>query len=300
MSIAEIPLPRHFDRAWMLDFLGARAVPGLECVAGGAYRRSLRLSGRAITFDVRLGGQSSARTVRVRTSGTVSDECIRRTVTQMLDLDSDLRGFLRVAKADTHLRTLVQRRPGIRLPRYVDPFECLVRAILGQLVSVAAARTITARLVANFGEPAPALNGETLRLFPGAEGLAGVSPAALRAIGLPRAKTKAIQYAARAVANGELDFAALEHDTAEDADAALRALPGVGPWTAAYVRMRALGDADAFPATDLGVVRALERLGLNGAARNRRAIERLAEAWRPWRAYATLHLWNSLSEKPRP
>jgi 3-methyladenine DNA glycosylase/8-oxoguanine DNA glycosylase len=213
----------------------------------------------------------------------------------MLDLDADLAAFRTLAARDPVLGPLVARRPGLRLPQYVNPFEGTMRAILGQQVSLAAASTLAGRLVRRFGEPAPDLDGISLFVFPDPENLAAAGPAVLAEIGLTRVKSAALHGLAAAVADGTLDWDRLRHGPAEEAEAALCALPGIGPWTASYVRMRTLGDRDAFPASDLGVVKALERLSPDGERPTPRAAQALAESWRPFRAYATLHLWNALS-----
>jgi len=175
---------------------------------------------------------------------------------------------------------------GIRVPGAWDPFELAVRAILGQQVSVAGARTLAGRLVEAFGRPLPgAAGGPLTRLFPRASDLAD---AHLDGIGLTRARAATIRGLAQGVASGALDWDAT--GDLEDFVAKLTALPGIGPWTAHYVAMRALNEPDAFPAGDLGVRRALARAG---RLPDESAVLARAEAWRPWRAYATFLLWTA-------
>ena len=307
-----IALPPGFDFAWALAFLAARMVPALESVADGRYTRSVRLRGRPVTITLsmpaRVGPNADAggrRAPGVRASSGVgrpdarflvasarprmTPAALTWAVTRMLDLDADLAAFQRLARRDPILHSIVRDRSGIRLPQLLDPFEGVMRAILGQQVSVAGASTITDRLVRLLvPEPDPRGGGRFLA-FPTPAADADAGAERLRAIGLTRAKAAAISGVARAIADGALDLESVRAMAADEAQEALERLPGIGPWTASYVRMRALGDRDAFPAADLGVIKALAALGVD-----RRAIVGVAERWRPWRAYATLHLWASL------
>lgn len=287
-----LALPPDFDLAWTLGFLAARTVPSMEAVAEGKeYRRSLRNGGRTVTLSLRRRGTA----LELRTAPELPRDEVRRLVTRMFDLDADLAGFRALAAADPVLGPLVLRRPEIRLPQLLDPFEGMVRAIIGQQVSVAGAATTLDRLVRLLGEPAPPLDGTRFLAFPGPEAVASIRPEELAAgAGLTRAKTAALQTVARAVLDGRIDWERLRAGTAEESHAVLVALPGIGPWTASYVRMRTLGDRDAFPASDLGVIKALRVLTPQGDRITIPEITALGERWRPWRAYATLHLWNSL------
>ncbi|HVT16780.1 MAG TPA: AlkA N-terminal domain-containing protein [Thermoanaerobaculia bacterium] len=318
-----VAAPSLFDFSWMLEFLAPRAVPGVEEVdlAAGEYRRSVRFAGLRGAISVRLArgrpgrpdrkagsagrpratGAGEDRGLLVCVAGGLDAAAAARAIVRMFDLEAPVAELVAALRADPCLRASLARRPGIRLPVYTDPFEGLVRAILGQQVSVAGARTIAGRLVRDFGEPAPGLGGRELRLFPGPAALAAVPPARLQAVGLTGAKTRAIHGAARAVAAGALDLVGLAAAAGSPAaaatsatSAALRALPGIGPWTAGYVAMRALGDRDAFPLGDLGVRKALALHHPSGRRPGPRELASVAERWRPWRAYATLHLWNSL------
>jgi AraC family transcriptional regulator of adaptative response / DNA-3-methyladenine glycosylase II len=276
----KLPAPPDFDFAWTLGFLAARVVPSLEGVENGEYRRSLRVDGRPVTLAVRfLPGE-----LTVRSSPRLAPGALRHLITRMFDLDVDLGAFHALAAGDPLLRDLVATRPWIRLPQYLDPFEGTVRAILGQQVSLAAASTMVDRLVRRVGDPAPA----PFLAFPRPEAVAALGHQGLLELGLTRAKAASIHGLALA----DLDWERLRTAPAEEAEAELDALPGIGPWTASYVRMRTLGDRDAFPAADLGVIKALRALLPEEPTPSR--IAALAESWRPWRAYATLHLWHSL------
>lgn len=285
----KIPVESPFDAVWLGAFLAARAIPGLESLMAGEYRRALR--GREATLGVRFGKKS----LEVRVAGRLDPAEVPALVGRLFDLNAPLGELHALAAADAILAPLVAARPGMRLPIYDDPFEALIRAILGQQVSVAAARTIGGRLVGRFGRPAPALPGdadESLHFFPEPETLAEAGEVALRELGLTGAKARSILGCAEIVASGAIDLSGLRSAPGEVATAALRALPGVGPWTAAYLRLRGLGDRDAFPAGDLGVRKALAAPGEKLASEA--AAERRAEPWRPWRGYATLHLWAGL------
>lgn len=280
--------PPDFDFGWTLGFLAARVVPSLEAVSDGEYRRSLRVNGRPLALAIRFRDGE----LTVRAAPRLPPAELRRLVTRMFDLDADLDVFHALARKDRLLRGLVAARPWIRLPQYLDPFEGTLRAILGQQVSLAAASTMADRLVRKAGEPAPELDGSPFLAFPTPEAVASLGHPGLLSLGLTRAKAAALHSLALAVLDGTIDWERLRAAPAPEAEAALDALPGIGPWTASYVRMRSLGDRDAFPANDLGVVKALRALLPQPPSPDR--IARLAEPWRPWRAYATLHLWHSL------
>jgi 3-methyladenine DNA glycosylase/8-oxoguanine DNA glycosylase len=287
-----IPLPEPFDFAWAVRFLSARIVPSMERLSEEEYQRCTRLpSGAPLTLSVRL--VDGGRALSVRGAPSLPAKELSALVTRMFDLDADLGAFLALARKDAVLAPLVARRPALRLPQLLDPFEGLVRAILGQQVSVAAATTLAGRLVQRAGEDAPPLDGETLRAFPSPAALAALDEEALRALGLTRARAASVLAAARAAVEGALPWEGLRRMSAAQSQEVLTRVRGVGPWTASYLRMRALGDRDAFPHSDLGVIKALRaRCGLERPA----DILALAERWRPWRAYATLHLWHGLAD----
>jgi AraC family transcriptional regulator of adaptative response / DNA-3-methyladenine glycosylase II len=189
---------------------------------------------------------------------------------------------------DAVLARLVRARPGLRVPGHVDGDEVAVRAVIGQQVSVAGAATVATRLAERYGEPVVGADGTTgpTRLFPSAEALAAADPAELP---MPRARGRALVGLCAALAGGDIRL----DRSAERGDVRVRLLelPGIGPWTADYIALRALGHPDVFLPTDVGVRHAMTRLGLDP----RRAGD-AAEPWRPWRSYALLHLWTSLSD----
>jgi AraC family transcriptional regulator of adaptative response / DNA-3-methyladenine glycosylase II len=228
--------------------------------------------------------------LRAGTAGLLE---IVRGARRLFDLDADPATIAARLGESPALRRAVARRPGLRVPGAWDPFETAVRAILGQQVSVRAATTLCARLVEAYGEPVSSARAHGLaRLFPSPARLAREP---LDAVRMPLQRKQAIRALASEVAEGRLD---LKDGAGLDALVArLRALPGFGEWTAQVVAMRACSEPDAFPAGDLGVRRALERLGRPASPA---AALRLAEAWRPWRAYACMHLWTMSAASKRP
>lgn len=281
----KIAIPSNCDFDWILSFLKLRAVAGIEDVGSHSYKRSLRTENGPITLEIVKSGNSLA----CRALGKLNASQLRDLVAEMFDLDADMQDFYKSVSPSKSLSSLVQRRPGLRLPLYLDTFEGAIRAILGQQVSVAGARTTIGLLVEKFGDYAPSLDGETLRLFPTSQQLSEVSFSSLQSIGLTRAKTETIRLMAKVIADGSLDLMQLKSN-ASVADEALQNMKGIGPWTAAYIRMRVLGDRDAFPANDLGVLKALN-------FPEKKKLKEMTDSWSPWRAYATLHLWNSLDLK---
>ncbi|MEZ5178362.1 MAG: AlkA N-terminal domain-containing protein [Acidimicrobiales bacterium] len=273
----------------VLGFLGARAVTGVEAVdADGTYHRVLSLPrGPATVTLTPADDHVGARLVLadLRDLGPAVERCRR-----LLDLDADPLAVAEVLGDDPLLADLVAATPGRRSPGAVDGGELLVRAILGQQVSVAGARTAAGRLAAAHGAPLPdgfaGVAPEGLACaFPDAERVAAVDPAELA---MPRSRAAALLHAVRLVADGSLDLdPGADRD---DVERRLLAVPGIGPWTAAYVAMRALGDPDVFLPTDLGVLRGLAARG--GPDQPKAAAERAA-AWRPWRSYALHHLWSA-------
>lgn len=279
-----LPLPFRgpLDAGPLLGFLRARAVAGVESCDGATYRRSLRLPHGPATVALTPRPDGVAGTLRPsdpQDTAAGVERCRR-----ILDLDADPRAVTRHLGDDPVVGPLVRARPGTRLPGNPDGFEALVRAVVGQQISVAGARTVLGRIVAALGEPLAAPDGDVTTCFPTPEAVAG---APRDAFPMPRARADTLRRVAEAAASGEL---VVEPGTDRDElRRRLLAVPGVGPWTVAYVALRALGDPDVFLPTDLGVRRALERRGLPG---DPRAASRLAESWRPWRSYALLHLWT--------
>jgi AraC family transcriptional regulator of adaptative response / DNA-3-methyladenine glycosylase II len=284
------------DWGALLAFLAPRALPGVEEVEptgprkrsgrGGCYRRVACFDGECGVVAVRDAGDSRHLVLQVPANLTRAIAVLATRARRLFDLDADPAAIRTHLRRDPALRPRV--RPGLRVPGAWDGFEVAVRAILGQQVSVAGATTLAGRLVERFGTPLPeaAAAGSLTRVFPDAAALAGAD---LRAIGLPAARARAIAALAEAVAAGRLVLA--PHADPDKTRTALLALPGVGPWTAAYLALRALGDPDALPASDLGLRRALA--GSDGSLPAPAEIEARAEAWRPWRGYAALALWGA-------
>jgi AraC family transcriptional regulator of adaptative response / DNA-3-methyladenine glycosylase II len=210
---------------------------------------------------------------------------------RLLDLDADAGAITDQLGVDPVLGPLIAAWPGVRVPGAADGFEIAVRAVVGQQVSVAGARTVLARLVRTYGKPVTSSESGPVGFhFPTPDALAAADPTTLP---MPRARGRTLVRLAAAVADGQLSLDA-GADRSETT-AALLAFPGIGPWTAAYVRMRALGDPDVLLTTDLGVRRAAERLGLDGSPAG---LERLGAAWAPWRSYATHYLWHVIFDRP--
>jgi AraC family transcriptional regulator, regulatory protein of adaptative response / DNA-3-methyladenine glycosylase II len=283
-----LPARAPLDGRALLDFLGARAVRGVEEVEGDTYRRSLTLEHGGGVVSLTPGDAAVRCVLRLDNLRDLTAAVAR--CRRLLDLDADPVSIASQLEADPVLGAIASRRRGMRVPGCVDGFELAVRAIVGQQVSVAAARTVLGRLVERYGEPLAEPAGAITHRFPTAAVLMAADPADLP---FPRRRAEALRTLARLVAEEGLRF-----DAGADASAALAALldvPGVGPWTASYVAMRALGDPDAFLPGDVGIRHALERLG--HPVEGPRATA-LAEPWRPWRSYAVMHLWSALGAPP--
>jgi len=255
-----------YDWDAFLGFVGPRAIPGIECVEGVAYKRA----GMVVTHSV------AGKCLQVVAGGERDLGAVMGRAAIFFDVDANPREIGRHLSKSAVLKKMVARHPGLRVPGAWDGFELAVRAMLGQQVTVKGATTLAGRLVARFGAPKPEI----------------LADAELTVIGIPKARAESIRAFARAVADGyirldgPLDGARSSAETIER----MCELPGIGPWTANYIAMRALGDGDAFPASDLGLLKAA------GIVPARRLME-MAEAWRPWRAYAAMHLWESLRER---
>lgn len=287
-----LPFRPPYDAASLLAFLGRRAVPGVEAVDGSRYRRTFALpDGRPAFLEVDLGGDDHARLRLSAVPGPRLLALVDR-VTQMLDLDADPREIEAHLGRDPLLSPLVALRPGLRVPGALDPFELAVRAVLGQQVSVVAARTLAGRLVQRCGRPAPWGDAGLGFLFPGP---AELSVADLSGLGLTGRRAEAIASLARAVGDGSVRL-----EPGPDWVERLAALPGFGRWTAGYVALRAFSDPDAFPEGDLVLRKAVST---DGRPVPERELARRSEAWRPFRAYAALHLWAASAapnEEERP
>ncbi len=277
-----------FDPAPLLAFFAARAIPGVESVDGDTYARTVTLDGTSGVLEVRAVPGEQAVRLRMHSSRPLPLLPVAARVTRMFDLEADAAAIASHLSADPLLARAFTRR-AVRVPGAWDAFELGVRAMLGQQITIAAARTLAARIVAACGEPLAVTHGALTHLFPTPAALAG---APLETLGLTRARAAALRGFAAAVADGSLKLDEL--GSAEEAQARLVKLPGIGPWTAQYVAMRAVHDPDAFPAGDLIVRQALAR---SGKLPSEREVLARAERWRPWRAYATLALWAHMSTK---
>jgi AraC family transcriptional regulator, regulatory protein of adaptative response / DNA-3-methyladenine glycosylase II len=270
-----------YDWESLLAFFERRAIPGLECVSDGRYRRTIVAKGSPGTIDISHDVTGRALIAEIRHPDPQAVYGILRRVRLMFDLDADPDAISRHLLLDPLLRPRVRHRPGLRVPGAWDPFELAVRAIVGQQASVAGAATLVTRLTRAFGTRMPSSDEGLAWTFPEA---AVLEDAPLERIGLTRARASAIRALAAAVSSGELTFDA--HDTSDGFVARLCELPGIGPWTARYIAMRALNDPDAIPIGDLALRRATDLTD--------RALAEHSSRWRPWRAYAAMHLWMEL------
>ena len=281
--------------AWeaLFGWLAARAVPCVEEGDPSFYRRALSLPHGRATVAVRApeAGQRYVTATLVLEDLRDLTTAVKR-VRQLFDLDADPDAVSEVLAADPLLARAVTARPGLRVPGHVDGDELAIRAVLGQQVSVAGARALAGRLTASYGQPLAHAEGGVTRAFPTPAALASLRPEALP---MPASRARCLVRLAEALAAGEIDLR--PGADRERASARLLALPGLGPWTAAYIRMRAMGDPDAFPAGDLGLQRALERAGLPAGPG---AALALGERWRPYRAYASQYLWSGALDHDGP
>jgi AraC family transcriptional regulator, regulatory protein of adaptative response / DNA-3-methyladenine glycosylase II len=282
--VLRLPFRPPFSWDVLVDFLRLRAIPGVEHVDADAYRRTVAVDGTAATIEVRRPDAAAFLSLHVPIVLADGLFGIVARARRVFDLGADPREITLHLGRDPLLARRIARHAGLRVPGSWDPFETAVRAVVGQQVTVRGATTLIGRIVEAFGAPLPEpAHGGLTRLFPTAARLAAAD---LTRVGMPRARAEAIRALATAVADGALPL-----DGAlglERTVAALTRLPGIGPWTAHYIAMRALGEPDAFPDGDLGLRRALVRGRVVGA----RELAARAEAWRPWRAYAAMYLWT--------
>jgi AraC family transcriptional regulator of adaptative response / DNA-3-methyladenine glycosylase II len=273
-----LPYRAPMDLDATLSFLGARAIPRVETFEGGTYTRVLQAPHGAALVSLTAGDGTVA--CRLRLSDQRDLVAVVSRVRRLLDLDADPEAVDAALAADPALAPLVAKRPGLRSPGAVDGFEMAVRAVVGQQVSVAGARTVLGRIAAAYGRPA--FEGEPWLLFPTAAELADVDPATLP---MPRARGRTIVALAAAMSGADalaLDAGADRHEVRAE----LLQLAGIGPWTADYLRMRAISDPDVLLAGDLGVRTAARSLGVD--------LDSGRPDWAPWRSYATHHLWATL------
>jgi AraC family transcriptional regulator of adaptative response / DNA-3-methyladenine glycosylase II len=279
-----------YDWDSLAEFLAQRAIPGVEAVSGSAYRRTIALGSRRGRLAVRPVAGANRLELTLLFPDPKQLLTIVDRIRRLFDLRADPHEIARSLGRDPSLATLVRTFPGLRVPGAWDGFELAVRAILGQQVSVRGASTLAGRLVETFGEPLEESQNELCYLFPTPERLADAD---VERIGLPKTRGAAIRRLAQSVSRKEILFESPEG--AEEAVRRLTRLPGIGDWTAQYIAMRALGEPDAFPSTDLGLLRAAG----DGAPLTPAQLLRSAEAWRPWRAYAAMYLWRSSSDESR-
>ena len=267
----------------MLAFLAPRAIPGVETVDLRGYRRSISLNGCHGYFEVALDEGHDALAVRVQIADPHSLYGIIERIRSMFDLNADWAAIAQSLGTDPELSRRIGAEPGLRVPGCWNGFELTIRAILGQQISVKGATTLAGRIAKSFGQPISDAHNLT-HVFPTPEILAD---AKLAGLGLTGKRAATIRALARAVCDGQIRF-----ERIVDSDAflvQLQKVPGIGSWTAQYVAMRALGEPDAFPTGDLGLLRVL---GL----RTSRELAQCAEAWRPWRSYASMYLWSTAKE----
>lgn len=277
-----------YDWEALLGFLAARATPGVEQVVDGSYRRSIVFNGKHGLLNVRQLPRAHALEVRVRFPEPAGLLQIVTRVRAMFDLGADPAAIAQDLRRDALLAPLVKRHPGLRVPGAWNRFELAVRAVLGQQVTVRGATTLTGRLAQAYGEPLQfADSGGLTHVFPTPQALA---TAKFR--GLPAARVRTIQSLAQVAADGELRLDGGLPD--EGFLARFTQIPGIGAWTAQYVAMRAFNEPDAFPAADLVLLRAVAKGKLLTAT----ALLKRAEHWRPWRAYAAMHLWRAAGNAP--
>ena len=277
--------PYHWEK--MLQFLTPRAIPGVEWVDAGRYWRSIALNGECGYVEVSHEKEKHALVLRVQFGDPRALFFIVERIRSMFDLNADWSAIAPTLRSDPVLAKQVASAPGLRVPGCWSGFELGVRAILGQQITVKGATTLSGALVRRFGKPL-AGPAPLTHAFPAPE---VVAQADLAALGMPKARAETIRSFARAVSEGRIHF---EGTVALDEFlASLRAVPGIGNWTAQYIAMRALGEPDAYPSGDLGLLHAL---GVSSSA----DLENRFSKWRPWRAYATMYLWSSLDQLRRP
>ncbi len=283
-----------FNGEALLRFLGARAVPGVERVSGARYLRTVALGPHRGWVEATLpGADDPSPSVRIRAAVDLLPALLplMAAIRRAFDLDAEPERIREHLSRDERLAPHLDRSPGLRLPGAFHPFEAALRAVLGQQVSVAAATTLAGRVAEAFGEVAVTPDPSLTHHAPTPESMAAADPEVVARLGMPRARARAVVALAQAVSSGHLTLTS--GSDPESVLSRLQTLPGIGPWTAEYIALRALHWPDAFPAGDLGL-----RTALGDAPFAE--IHRLAERWRPWRGYAAIHLWESLGTPAPP
>ena len=282
--VLKLPFFPPYDWDAALAFLAPRAIPGVERVFGGVYERTVDPA-----CGLEVAHQEGAPCLRLTLRGSLPADLIGVVgrVSRLFDLGADPARIAAHLGGDPRLAKLIAAHPGLRVPGAWDGFELVVRAVLGQQVSVKGATTLAGRIVTAWGAPSKLAREGLTHLFPTPAVLASAD---LAKVGLPRARAETIRAVSIAMRDGALTLGSSR--SLEETVTHLTALPGIGLWTANYVAMRACGEPDAFPSGDLGLRKAY------GHGITARALEERAEAWRPWRAYAAMHLWMSLGQAP--
>jgi DNA-3-methyladenine glycosylase II len=287
-------LPFHppFDWQRMLNFFAARMTAGVEAVVEGVYLRNIEFKGSVGTLSVAMAPSQDhlIATVHGEVSRHIDD--LVEPISHMFDLYARPDDIDRCLSVDPWLASLVQKRPGLRVPGAFSGFELVVRTIVGQQVSVKGATTIVGRLVQRAGVQVPESPVEQLAWrFPTPDALARVD---LDKIGMPGKRVETLQRVAAAVASGEISLNVSHGDDVAELRRHLLAMPGIGPWTVEYIAMRAWRDPDAWPASDLVLMNLMTQ---QDPTLTRLALHKVrAEAWKPWRAYAAMHIWNSAAD----
>ncbi len=279
-----------YDWESMLGYLATRAIPGVEAVEDGCYWRTVEVDGQTGTVAVANVAEQDCLGITIRLPEVKAYPAIVKRVRRVFDVSANVGVIAEHLSRDPLLAPLLARRPGLRVPGAWDGFELAVRAILGQQISVAAARGLAGQIVALHGDPvSPEYQGrpDLTHVFPSASRIASANVIGLR---IPQSRTRSLQELAEAASTDPGLFE--PRSTLEAALADLRSIRGVGEWTAQYIAIRALREMDAFPSSDLVLLRSLKRLqdGLPVSASD---LLKRAEAWRPWRAYAAQHLWTA-------
>lgn len=291
-----LPYRAPFDWSAMHDFLRLRATPGVEAVEADCYRRTISLGNEVGIIEASPAVDAHVILLRVHLPNTSGLMHLTERVRSMFDLTADPREIESVLSADSSFVNALRQWPGLRVPGAWDGFELAVRAILGQQISVQGATTLAGRLAERFGMPLPAEQYAGLtRCFPEPSVLANKD---LSNLGLTTGRIASIQRLAELVVSGELRLDATANT--EVTRKTLLSIPGIGPWTVEYIAMRALRDPDAFPASDLGLRKGAAP---DGVPMSGRQLEKLAESWRPWRAYAAMYLWKqstALNKQSKP
>ena len=282
-----LPYNLPFETTSLLAFFQHRSIPGVEELTNGCYRRTVLLPRSKGIIELEPVQQTNSVCLRLYVDDLSDLNILEQRCRNLFDLDADTQAIASVLVTDPLLVPLVKARPGLRVPGAIDGFELAVRAILGQQVSVAGARTLAARIVKAYGEPLDPPHGTLTHYFPTPYALARSD---FQGFGLTGSRITALQALSQTIFEENLSL----HPTADREQTITRLLhiPGIGPWTTSYIAMRALRDPDAYPATDLGLRRAFEQLGQSST---NRSIEEHAQLWRPYRAYGAQHLLSNLA-----